>query len=147
MSQLNGNLDIQTFKNYFLCSRHTTLPTTVYSLPHTKRAWVCVWHESLWSNLWLDVTTTRSVVQILVFSFSFMWSTPPSCFPNHILFRSWHINDENVLCMYFYNTKVSEFSIRQSVVNRVKLRSNTFGRQLNVLKQKQFAQKGNVEVD
>ncbi len=44
----------------------------------TQRAWACVQRKCLCSRLRLDVVTTHSVVWLLVFSLSFLWSDPPS---------------------------------------------------------------------
>ena len=66
-------------------------------------------------------------------------STPPSCFPDGISpsVQGW---GKQFICVV-YNTKVSEFAIVQSVVNRVKLRADTGARQFHPLKQKRFARK------
>jgi hypothetical protein len=60
----------------------------------------------------------------LVFSISFMTSVPPSCFSQQHSARSsgW----EKQFISVIYNTKVSEFSIVESVGNRVKLKWKQF---------------------
>jgi hypothetical protein len=59
-------------------------------------------------------------------------TAPPSCFPDGIPPKLKDV--ENVFCMYLYITKVSEFAIGQGVVNRVKLRVDTLGRQFHAIK-------------